>query len=650
MGHENTSFVHVHINKDTGDVTGRFWESFDQETFHIRPSTEEGQHMIYAESIEGQTHGTCGVDGEKDEAHSNRNRRGVSATPYTLANQAKMFERNETICEMALYADGKFVNQYGKDKVVNIMVERLAAAQAVMDSQHTVTTNSKSTDFNNWASGIGQVRVVLQIKWLDFYINDAASSADAKIIDDLVKGETETKEFLEAFSKFDWSPYCLAHIFTYKDFTGTLGLAWTGYPKSANHNGGICQARYNDASKGGMSLNTAWHSALNFGSTQLEGQSALVLAHEIGHNFGAQHDPETTTPPDSGNYVMYKFAVSGTKSNNKKFSPASIATMGEVMTDRAGCFVNNSVPTCGNGIVEDGEVCDCGSTNPVECTRRDPCCSPGVCTEYKDNTTLSCSPKDPSKGGCCSDTCKLDTTGAACGVETECKLAGVCTIDTNSPCSAGDPKQDGTFCEVGLSLSATATSATVCAGGECTKSICVYLGLEDCAADEIFGEEKACNVYCKSAGSCDLLSTITTVDKSKEAYKKGVKYPLDATALASLGKPAGASCAHIKGDELSGVCNSDNKCIKADTEEDTLAELRKQYEQFKDTFLSWVGEDTAGVPRYVWLIIGGVVLILLCCGGCYVANKDEVVKTKKQLGRRMSKSKGKPGGQNPNGI
>ena len=40
----------------------------------------------------------------------------------------------------------------------------------------------------------------------------------------------------------DWTTSCLAHGFTYSDFSGILGLAWTAYPDSARHNGGICQA------------------------------------------------------------------------------------------------------------------------------------------------------------------------------------------------------------------------------------------------------------------------------------------------------------------------------------------------------------------------------------------------------------------------
>lgn len=46
--------------------------------------------------------------------------------------------------------------------------------------------------------------------------------------------------FLSMFSENeDFSAYCLAYIFTYRDYDGgTLGLAWTGSTTSA---GGVCQ-------------------------------------------------------------------------------------------------------------------------------------------------------------------------------------------------------------------------------------------------------------------------------------------------------------------------------------------------------------------------------------------------------------------------
>lgn len=41
------------------------------------------------------------------------------------------------------------------------------------------------------------------------------------------------------FSEEDYDAFCLAYMFTYRDFEmGTLGLAWTGDLKNA---GGVCE-------------------------------------------------------------------------------------------------------------------------------------------------------------------------------------------------------------------------------------------------------------------------------------------------------------------------------------------------------------------------------------------------------------------------
>lgn len=48
----------------------------------------------------------------------------------------------------------------------------------------------------------------------------------------------------------------------------------------------------------------------------------MVTTHELGHNFGAVHDPDDLSycaprEDQGGKYVMYPIAVSGDHSNNK---------------------------------------------------------------------------------------------------------------------------------------------------------------------------------------------------------------------------------------------------------------------------------------------------------------------------------------------
>ncbi len=62
------------------------------------------------------------------------------------------------------------------------------------------------------------------------------------------------------------------------------------------------------------------------GAQVLSSIAELVTAHELGHSWGAPHDPSTSecNPPAErgGRYLMYTFAVSGYSPNNY-VSPAS---------------------------------------------------------------------------------------------------------------------------------------------------------------------------------------------------------------------------------------------------------------------------------------------------------------------------------------
>ena len=54
-----------------------------------------------------------------------------------------------------------------------------------------------------------------------------------------ITGEYGVETYLELFSEDNFDAFCLAYMFTYRDFEGgTLGLAWTGDLQNA---GGVCE-------------------------------------------------------------------------------------------------------------------------------------------------------------------------------------------------------------------------------------------------------------------------------------------------------------------------------------------------------------------------------------------------------------------------
>jgi hypothetical protein len=113
-------------------------------------------------------------------------------------------------------------------------------------------------------------------------------------------------DLLAAFTNGDGTTdSCLGHLYTDRDYDGTLGLAYIGT---------LC----------GSSYNTGFHSVYGI-STAVQ---QLTLTHEIGHSWGAEHDPEGTScspsEQEGGHYIMYASATDGSMINNKVFSECSV--------------------------------------------------------------------------------------------------------------------------------------------------------------------------------------------------------------------------------------------------------------------------------------------------------------------------------------
>ncbi|KAJ4989330.1 disintegrin [Stagonosporopsis vannaccii] len=197
-----------------------------------------------------------------------------------------------------------------------------------------------------------------------------------------------------------------------------------------------------------------------------------VIAHETGHTYGAVHDctssacsdantvnsqsccPLSSTTCNAGEqYIMNPSTAQGIT----RFSPCSIGNICSALqrnSVESSCLTNNrgittiGEPVCGNGIVEEGEDCDCGGES--QCGNN-ACCDANTC-RFRNNAVC-----DDSNEDCCRD-CQFASNTTVCRAsQGPCDPEETCA--GNSPyCPEDQWEEAGTSCGNGLQ----------CASGQCT--------------------------------------------------------------------------------------------------------------------------------------------------------------------------------------
>uniref|UniRef100_G1TZR0 ADAM metallopeptidase domain 20 n=1 Tax=Oryctolagus cuniculus TaxID=9986 RepID=G1TZR0_RABIT len=205
-------------------------------------------------------------------------------------------------------------------------------------------------------------------------------------------------------------PHDVIHLLVRHGFGSYLGLAFLG---------AVCDNRYNCAVNSFREK-----SVIQFVST---------IAHELGHNYGMQHD----TPGcrcASTKCIMFPSKTSSSKFSNCSYDYYWTTTIKKTclreLPSKDSYFTRKR---CGNGIIEEEEECDCGS---LESCTEDPCCStnctlvPGAACAF---------------GNCCRD-CQLVPSGQVCRKQSnECDLPEWCN-GTWHECPEDVHVQDGSPC------------------------------------------------------------------------------------------------------------------------------------------------------------------------------------------------------------
>ncbi|XP_053322198.1 disintegrin and metalloproteinase domain-containing protein 22 isoform X2 [Spea bombifrons] len=217
---------------------------------------------------------------------------------------------------------------------------------------------------------------------------------------------------------------------------------------------------------------------------------AVTLAQSLAHNLGIFSDKKKLLSGECKCEDMWSGCIMGDIGYYlpSKFSTCNIEEYHEFLRNGGGaCLFNKPLklldpPECGNGFVEAGEECDCGS--PAECAAEgDNCCKKCSLTQGS-----QC-----SDGLCCTD-CQFNLHGLLCrDAVNDCDIPEYCT-GNSSQCPPNVHKLDGYQCDKEQGL---------CFGGRCKTRDrqCKYTWGEKAAEADLYCYEKL-NIEGTEKGNC----------------------------------------------------------------------------------------------------------------------------------------------------
>ncbi|KAG1293093.1 hypothetical protein G6F66_006396 [Rhizopus arrhizus] len=306
-----------------------------------------------------------------------------------------------------------------------------------------------------------------------------------------------------------------------------------------------------------------------------------IVAHEIGHSFGAIHDCNASSCPCSSDNCASCCSLSETQcsaegafimnptsnSSVERFSPCSINTVCSLLPSIATCLSDPQqgsrhslrLGTCGNGIREEGEDCDTGG-------KESDCCDVKTC-KFINHAVC-----EDLNDACCHQ-CQVRPSTFMCRPSlSPCDQAEYCT-GTLPTCPPDRYEKDGTICSNMDSLR--------CASGQCTSrdQQCLARGYT-------MNITRACSV-------------------SKEECKMLCEYPDDST-----------KCTLFSADFLDGtLCGTDGKCLNG-------------------LCLEAQGTQPSLSPAVLVTVIMTTVVLLLSSFGCWLWIKKK--KSRKQQSPQLS--------------
>ncbi|XP_021098318.1 disintegrin and metalloproteinase domain-containing protein 22 isoform X4 [Heterocephalus glaber] len=224
-----------------------------------------------------------------------------------------------------------------------------------------------------------------------------------------------------------------------------------------------------------------------FGKTDL---MAVTLAQSLAHNIGIISDKRKLASGECKCEDMWSGCIMGDTGYYlpKKFTQCNIEEYHDFLNSGGGaCLFNKpskllDPPECGNGFIETGEECDCGTS--TECVLEGAeCCK--KCTLTQDSQC--------SDGLCCKK-CKFQPMGMVCReAVNDCDIRETCS-GNSSQCAPNVHKMDGYQCD---------GAQGICFGGRCKTRDrqCKYIWGQKVMASDRYCYEKL-NIEGTEKGNC----------------------------------------------------------------------------------------------------------------------------------------------------
>lgn len=379
--------------------------------------------------------------------------------------------------------------------------------------------------------------------------------------------------FLDAFTQRSSENYCISFCLCHRTYeSAAVGHAYRPNPGPYGTAGGICQFPIRRGSIK-RHLNTGVVTILNSRNEVMPLITTLLaVTHEMGHLFGSDHDPlnDSYCSPggDMGYYIMYPRTSKVFKPMNSHFSPCSRKSIHRIITERGECLKVHPA-TCGNGVREGDEECDCGWEK--SCHHLDSCCTPSDaespekgCT-FRKKTGSHCSPRESK---CCTRDCTVNKSNG-----TECyKSDKKCVVSLCDGVSAECPKPTKS-----PDMYPCLQNSKTCSRGYCNSSICLDNNLKECTCKSL---RISCFVCCLKNREC------------RPAHKLNLHSPYSSVFMVLEGT-------HCKSGNFQ--CDGSGNCIDVSS---------RKLEMNEDHKITW------------WmLVILSVVLFTLSLMFCYLLRK-----------------------------